>query len=157
MKICFSCFFATFPSPEPFFRLSVPLTFLFSGLFCLSQADSYPFLPYGLEEFPNGHSDLYHAARKLWVLFLCQPSHFIPYILQNCVGPCQMCQVADLCFISDIFMMRIVTKPFRSLGASDVHSCSCLTGNVDVEPLMIRRAFKWPKHKMTSTLLVGGQ
>lgn len=36
--------------------------FLFSNLFFLSQADSYPVLPYGFEEFPNGHSDLYHAA-----------------------------------------------------------------------------------------------
>lgn len=47
---------------QPFCAFDISL--FWSALFP-SQADSYPFLPYGLEEFPNGHSDLYHAARKL--------------------------------------------------------------------------------------------
>lgn len=65
--------------PHPFLCFWRPLLLLFSfsNLFFPSQADSYPFLPYGLEEFPNGHSDLYHAARKLWVLF-SSSSSFCP-------------------------------------------------------------------------------
>lgn len=66
-----------------------PLLFsLFQPVF-LSQADSYPVLPNGLEEFPNGHSDVYHAAWKLWVFFsscllcLTLPFH-LPFL---CISP----------------------------------------------------------------------
>lgn len=77
------CFCVLSLSPFVLFYIpSCPFS-LFQSV-SLSQADSYPVLPYGLEEFPNGYSDLYHAAWKLWVFFFSFSSflsnfpHFIP-------------------------------------------------------------------------------
>lgn len=106
--------------------------FLFSNLFFLSQADSYPVLPYGLEEFPNGHSDLYHAAWKLWVFISSSSfcftsllssfgflfSAFCPFLhLPCCMPNLQVCVSMTFCncfirlsmFLIDIANM-IVTQ-----------------------------------------------
>lgn len=79
-----SVFVSSPPYPFLCFWHPLLLLFSFSNLFFPSQADSYPFLPYGLEEFPNGHSDLYHAARKLWVLFSSSSSFCPPHTPTGC-------------------------------------------------------------------------
>lgn len=137
-------FFLTWTAGS-FFHLSMPLTFLCSGLFCLSQADSYPFLPYGLEEFPNGHSDLYHAARKLWVLFLRLTSLYFLFAaieFTDFCWPelCQMCQV-QIFDLAPTFSWWIweSSQGLVGLVTSAVHGWCWLTGNLDVERLLIKR------------------
>lgn len=72
-----------------------------------SQADSYPVLPYGLEEFPNGHSDLYHAAWKLWVFFssassFCLTLPLFISTLSQIFSFCLACEVSNLATFQEI-------------------------------------------------------
>lgn len=75
-SLCFGVF-----SLSPFVPFDIPFcsSSLFQSVF-LSQADSNPVLPYGLEEFPNGHSDLYNAAWKLWVFFFSSSSSCLTFL-----------------------------------------------------------------------------
>lgn len=80
---------------------------LFQSVFSLSQADSYPVLPYGLEEFPNGHSDLYHAAWKLWVFFSSSSSLCLTFLFLSPPSSswfptfCLACNVSNLAIFQE--------------------------------------------------------
>ncbi|TRY60137.1 hypothetical protein DNTS_006447 [Danionella cerebrum] len=78
-------------------------------LYSIRQANTHPVLSHGLEEFPNGYSDLYHAARKLEVGYTMNDLIFewLP------VGPVQ---VAD-----DLTLPQFVLKEEKDLGYCTKH------------------------------------